>query len=60
LKKQVDGQTERSLNLIRGILRVSELLMRQPEARSNANFTGFFEQNIFNNTDNPAVRELYD
>lgn len=41
-------------------MRVSELLMRQPEARANVNFTNFFEQNIFNNTDNPVVRELYD
>ena len=34
--------------------------MRQAEAKQNQNFINFFDQNVFNNNDNPAIRELYD
>ena len=42
LKNKSDGQTERSLNLIRGILRITELLQRNPEALLNVNFQTWF------------------
>ena len=49
LKAKNDGQTERSLNLIRGILRITELLQRSSEATSNVNFQNWFSTNVQDN-----------
>ena len=58
LKK--DTQTERQLNLLRGILRVSEALQKNPEAMQNPTFSDWFSRNIIENVDVPAIRELYE
>ena len=58
LKK--DTQTERQLNLLRGILRVSEALQKNPEATQNPTFSDWFSRNIIENVDVPAIRELYE
>lgn len=58
LKK--DTQTERQLNLLRGILRVSEALQKNPEAMQNPTFSDWFNRNIIENVEVPAIRELYE
>jgi len=58
LKK--DTQTERQLNLLRGILRVSEALQKNPEATQNPTFSDWFSRNIIENVEVPAIRELYE
>ena len=58
LKK--DSQTERQLNLMRGILRVTEALQRNSEAMQNPAFAGWYNGVILENVDIPAIRELYE
>ena len=58
LKK--DAQTERQLNLMRGILRVTEALQRNPEAMQSPAFAGWFNATVLENVDIPAIRELYE
>lgn len=58
LKK--DDQTERQLNLMRGILRVTEALQRNPEAMQNPQFAAWFNATVLENVDIPAIRELYE
>ena len=46
--------------MIRGILRVTELLSRNSEAQSNVNFQQWFTNNVQENSENPAIKELYE
>mmetsp|Transcript_14247 Transcript_14247/g.24232 ORF Transcript_14247/g.24232 Transcript_14247/m.24232 type:complete len:251 (-) Transcript_14247:48-800(-) len=59
LKKQ-DAQIERSANLIRGILRVTNQIQRNPESESNSNFQSWIAQNVLNNDELPQIRQMYE
>jgi len=54
------GGQERSLNLIRGILRVTEALSRNPEAALNTNFQQWLNSCVLDNAEVPAIREMYE
>jgi len=58
LKK--DGEAERALNLMRGILRVCDGLLRNSETTSNIVFNQWFNQYVMENNDVPVMRELYE
>lgn len=58
LKK--DGEAERALNLMRGILRVCDGLLRNSETSGNIAFNQWFNQYVMENNDVPAMRELYE
>lgn len=58
LKKE--GEAERALNLMRGVLRVCDGLQRNSEATSNSNFQQWFNMNVMENNNIPIIRELYE
>lgn len=58
LKKE--GEAERALNLMRGVLRVCDGLQRNSEATSNLNFQQWFNMCVMENNDVPIIRELYE
>lgn len=51
---------ERHLNLMRGILRVTEALQRNPEVMANHSFQQWFSMCVLENVDIPLIRELYE
>lgn len=54
LKKE--GEAERALNLMRGVLRLCVTLNRNPEALNNSNFCTWFIQSVQENQDIPAIK----
>lgn len=58
LKKE--GEAERALNLMRGVLRVCDGLQRNSEATSNISFQQWFNGCVMENNDVPVIRELYE
>lgn len=60
IKFKNNSQSERELNLMRSILRVTEALQRNPESLSNVAFQQWFNMSILENVDIPMIRELYE
>ena len=58
LKKE--GEAERAMNLMRGVLRVCDGLQRNSEATSNISFQQWFNGCVMENNDVPVIRELYE
>lgn len=54
------GNQERSVNLIRGILRVTEALSRNQDSHANGNFQSWLTAQVMENTEAPLVKEIYE
>ena len=53
-------QTERQHNLLRGILRVTSALKKNPEAANNPSFSDWFNRTVTGNAVVPQIKDLYE
>jgi len=54
------GNQERAVNLIRGVLRITEALSRNADSQANGNFRDWLTAKVLENTEAPLMKETYE